>query len=609
MDYKDVPKDAVDNLIWRKGVIKWCEAREDMRKEVYMACSRDILFYINTFGWTYDPRPDKVTGKRLGIIPFNTYPFQDDVLLKMKESFGKEDMLIEKSRDMGATWLNLYLIDHEWKFTPELNILIASRKEQYVYLKGAEEALFSKLELIRGWQPDWLVPNIDSPKMRLINLDNNSIIVGESTTGNLGRGGRKTVIFVDELAAWEKKDGHEVSKATRDATDCRIYNSTHNGVDTAFYEASIMPEWTVFRFFWAEHPEKARGLYRVSKDGEIEIIDQKWHKKHPDYKFNHKLPWNPQGYRSPWYDHEEGRCPNKREMAQEVDMCAIGGDYQFFDLPMLDRLKLRCKAPYRVCNFSYNDMTCEPLGFDDVERGLFQMWTILKGEEPDKDGQYVVGCDIAVGTGATNSCLTVADMVTGEKVLEYANPNIMPSDFGKLAVAISLFFKGRDGSTATLIWEANGPGRLFGIAVKDTGYPNIYYRENIDTNITTDYPGWVSNPTTKLALLGEYRRALNQSEFTNRSVLAVTECGQYMMEDNSIEHRAVQRAKDQKDPSGARENHGDRVIADALTWWAMRDNAGTRSFPENEDEMVAPEGSLKQRMDEYEAEQRSNDEW
>ena len=605
LTYKDVPKDHYDNLMWRKGVLKWCEADEEMREEVYMACSRDILFYINTFGWTYNPRPDPVTGKLQGLLPFNTYPFQDDALLGMQESFGVQDMVIEKSRDMGATWINLWLIDHAWRFIPDLTILIASRKEQYVYLKGAEEALFTKLEVIRKWQPSWLVPNLHDPKLRLINLDNRSIILGESTTGNLGRGGRKTVIFVDELGSWEVKDGFEIQRATRDATACRIYNSTHNGVNNAFYKATKNENFKKFRFFWPDHPEKARGLYRVSENGDIEVIDKKWHKKNPDYKFNKELPQNPQGYRSAWYDFEEGRCLNRFEMAQEVDMNAIGGNYQFFDLGILEGLKSKyCKAPYRICNFSYNDMSCEPYGFDDNENGLYQLWTVLNGETPNVEGQYYVGCDIAVGTGATPSCLTVADSVTGEKVLEYANANIMPSAFGKLAVAICKFFKGRDGAEAFLIWEANGPGREFGMAVEDTGYANVFWQKKKTT--TSDFAGWYSDPKSKQLLFAEYRRALGRNEFINRSVEALEQCSQYIQGMTTVEHSIAQIATD---PNMARENHGDKVIADAVTWWAMKDHAGSKGIDIDEDPIEAPEGSLAQRMAMYDDTQSTIKDW
>ena len=37
----------------------------------------DILFFVNAFGWTYDPR------REVSVIPFVTYPFQDRALLAL----------------------------------------------------------------------------------------------------------------------------------------------------------------------------------------------------------------------------------------------------------------------------------------------------------------------------------------------------------------------------------------------------------------------------------------------------------------------------------------------------------------------------------------------
>ena len=81
-----------------------------MQRNLWDACSRDILYWINTFVWTFDPR--KPNPK----IPFITYEYQDEAFLAMDEAlpgaggeFKGHDVIIEKSRDMGASWICLTL--------------------------------------------------------------------------------------------------------------------------------------------------------------------------------------------------------------------------------------------------------------------------------------------------------------------------------------------------------------------------------------------------------------------------------------------------------------------------------------------------------------------
>ena len=71
-----VPKDLRSNLKFRRRLIKWGSENKSNSKTLWQMCSRDILFYINTFCWTFDPR------KRPSTIPFITYEsFQDRAIL------------------------------------------------------------------------------------------------------------------------------------------------------------------------------------------------------------------------------------------------------------------------------------------------------------------------------------------------------------------------------------------------------------------------------------------------------------------------------------------------------------------------------------------------
>ena len=133
---------------------------------------------------------------------------------------------------------------------------------------------------------------------------------------------------------------------------------------------------------------------------------------------------------------------------------------------------------------------------------------------------------------------------------------------------------------AKLCWEANGPGREFGVRVKELGYGNIYYRTDLDTGRQKDFAGWWSGKEEKRLLLSSYRQALADGQFINRSNKALDECKEYLVDSSgSIDHMP---SKYTEDPTKARDNHGDRVIADACCWWVMKHAVDTGGTDEKE---------------------------
>ena len=248
--YRQVPKGLLENLAYRKKLIRWGSKSKANAKTLYTACSRDLLFYVNTFVWTYDNR--KLSTPRL---PFITYPFQDEAFAALEEAIGQHDVLIDKSRDMGASWICVAVLEWLWHFRPFLSFLFVSRKEHFVDKSGDPKSLFWKLDFIHENLPGWLMPAVHRIKLHKKNLDNGSTIDGESTNEDVARGDRRTAILLDEFAS--VKEGHQVDAATLSATNTRILNSTPKGIGNAFYDLrqSGTPRLTLH---WTQHPEKGR---------------------------------------------------------------------------------------------------------------------------------------------------------------------------------------------------------------------------------------------------------------------------------------------------------------------------------------------------------------
>jgi hypothetical protein len=125
--------------------------------------------------------------------------------------------------------------------------------------------------------------------------------------------------------------------------------------------------------------------------------------------------------------------------------------------------------------------------------------------------------------------------------------------------------------------------------VLESGYRNIFYREqeNLVTKVATKTPGWWPTKDSKRGLYGDYRRALQSKTFLNYSQPAIREAREIIFSvAGGVTHsRSVRNF----DPSGARENHGDRPTADALCCRGIMRRKNT-STPI--DIVEVPEGSM-----------------
>lgn len=573
--WKKVPRSLPENLHFRKWMLQKAHASKRVRAGLIECCSKDILFYINTFCFTFDPRT------RLKLLPFVSWPFQDRALLEILRCIEDgRDLVIEKSRDMGASWMSLVVMEWLWHFQPGNSFLMVSRKEDLVDAPGDPDSLFWKLDFVHRHLPDWLRPETDRRKLHFGNNDNGSTIDGESTTAAAGVGGRRTAMFIDEFSRIE--EGYQLLAGTADTTRCRIFNFTPFGTSNAAYKLARRGDVRKLRLHWSEHPQKAAGLYRFNeKSGAVEIEDKQY-KFAPDFKFvmDGRL-------RSPWYDGECTRRANDREVAQMLDIDYQGSAYQFFDKSMvMDLQRTYAVPPYWEGDISFDPDTGKPLELVRCAGGPLKLWTNLDQHGKPVQAPYGGGADISAGTGATNSCISFIDCHTGEKVMEYTSPYLRGEQLAPRAVALCWLFKDADGTPCKFAWEMQGPGVHFGKKLVELGYRNIYWRQ-YESKIgaqASDVPGWYPTPDNKRLLLEEYRAALQTRQFVNRSAEALEECLSFIHTTKGLIEHAEQFDKD--DPSGASVNHGDRVIADALAWKMCRSlGIGVGSRKQEEDRL------------------------
>jgi hypothetical protein len=554
---RHIPKDIVGNMEWRARVHARVAEEPGFAKVILDACSKDPLFFINGFGWTYDPRREPFPR-----VPFILYPFQEEAIMELVRSVNSHDILTEKSRDMGASWICICAVFWPWLFRKDLSFLLVSRKEEYVDQSGNPKSMFWKIDYLLDNMPSWLRPAGYNRRehrraMHIENPDNGSVIDGESTNIDVARGDRRTAIVLDEFAAVQQ--GNSVLRATRDATRCRMFNSTPAGTGNAFYkmrEKMVKSNGKILRLHWSSHPLKSVGLY-TSEDGKLKTINQEGYPDGYEPILDGKL-------RSPWYDNECERCASPQEIAQELDIDYLGSAFQFFSPDRINqRIEEFCRPPLLVGDLDYDDLTGEPTGFREDPEGSLKLWfTLDKDGNPPAELRLVLGTDVSAGTGASNSAIEGWDQVTLEKALEFVNPYIRPEQLAKQAYAIGMWFQQK----AYQIWESGGPGRQFGARLVEMRYPHYYLRrrdESLSKKVS-DIPGVAQTKEVKTQILSTYRTAVERGHAVNRSREAMEECLEYIFDQAGGPVHS--RSSDRDDPSGAKANHGDRAMADALAW-------------------------------------------
>jgi len=539
------------------------------------ACRHDPILFCNLLLWTYDPRRQ---GRK--VIPFVLYDYQRRGLTELIEAIRLgEDVGIEKSRDMGATWLCLAAIFWYWMFESRCSFLLVSRVEGLVDAPNDPDTLFWKLDHFLQMLPGWFAPKTRRLSLHLENESNKSVIDGASTSSDTGRGGRRTAIMLDELAA--VKAGFALLRATRDNSPCRIVNSTPQGAGGAYW-SFMQGVGRKLCFHWSLHPSKGIGLYTTRNGKHIALDDRFWTafgdeeaavaemQRLDRIILSRGVSLYDGKPRSPWYAQQCARAAVAAEIAQELDIDYQASRQQFFSPMSIEAyINKHCFPPLMVGLLEHTGDTAEPIRFVPGQPGptaqaRLALWHQFGLNNAPPPGEYVIGADVAAGTGASNSVLAVYDASTRVKVAEYVDPYIRPEAFARFAVAVARWYH-----DAEIAWEQIGAGRQFGDALLETGYRRVYRRQLEDRAarfIISPLIGYVPTKEGKLRLLGEYRDALEEEKIINRSADAVRETLEYVFTEGGVEHSAELAAVD---PSGARLNHGDRVIADALAWQMM----------------------------------------
>lgn len=259
---------SFDLMVERLEILQAAKNNRELQAHYKELCAKDCIYFINTFGWTYDPRPG------IGEIPLTLYDFQEEYVDELIDKIdNRGDLGVEKSRDMGITWVTLFVFIWYWLFKADKEFLLGSKKEENVDKLGDKATLFEKLRVITRNLPEWLLPEGFNEKkhatfLKLLNPKNKNTITGESSNSSFSRSGRYTAIFFDELAFWPFD--YAAWGSAGDSSDTRIVVSTPYGQSNQFAELMTSEEvgkkiQKKVTYHWSRHPHKDENWYKIQK--------------------------------------------------------------------------------------------------------------------------------------------------------------------------------------------------------------------------------------------------------------------------------------------------------------------------------------------------------
>lgn len=241
------------NMIHRAGIITKCNVDTSYRNLILDICKYNILFYVNTFCYTY--RLDLPIGQD-PYVNVCTFPFQDDILTWMVWCFKhKDDGLVEKSRNVGATWMWVWFMD--WlKFYHGITTGTMSQKEDDVDNRTAN-SIMEKLRINLRAQPEWSrfgwVENSNHDKLNMIQCpESNLTHLGGVAKGTAFRGGRLSVTFNDEFA--HVLEAAQVLDSLSAISTCNFFVSTPKGEHNEYARMALTPGVNKKSVHWSDHP-------------------------------------------------------------------------------------------------------------------------------------------------------------------------------------------------------------------------------------------------------------------------------------------------------------------------------------------------------------------
>jgi len=308
---------------------------------------KDPSYFINNYCRISHPMD--------GLIPFKTYPYQDDMLLSFNDH---RFNIVLKARQLGLSTIVSGYIVWMMLFHRDKNVLVMATKF------GTATNVVKKVKNIMKNLPDWIrISSIKIDNRSSFELTNGSQIKASSTSGDAGRSEALSLLVLDEAAHIDGLDELWTGLYPTLSTGGRcIALSTPNGVGNWFHKTYVGA---------------------VDQDNDF---------------FPSNLPWDVHPERDKVWFEKETRNMSRRQIAQELE-CNFNTSGETVVHPDdIGHIK---------------NMVCEP----KYRTGFDRNYWIWEEQQPGED--YLLIADVARGDGKDSSAFHVFKISNMQQVAEY----------------------------------------------------------------------------------------------------------------------------------------------------------------------------------------------
>lgn len=240
--------------------------------------------------------------------PFFLFDYQKRIILKIMELENgpqEAELLIDKPREMGITWLLCAYFEWRWLFTPNYSSFILSRSEEEVDdgTRMPDGSIFGKFRWMLDRLPRYCIPETYQKKivrgttsdmnLKLINAAIGSTITGSSTNSEAGRSRRYSTVWIDEVFAIDRFQ--EVYRALQSVSKVKIFTSTvAPGKVYEDFKKAREAEGNYISLTWKDHPFKDQKWFDGIK-AKAEMMDdpELMREAEPSYAINPKMAYYP----------------------------------------------------------------------------------------------------------------------------------------------------------------------------------------------------------------------------------------------------------------------------------------------------------------------------
>jgi hypothetical protein len=321
-------------------------SKKEIIKEV-VRCGRDPAYFTESYA--------KISEPSRGLIPFDLFPFQREVLGEMKDN---RFTVILKARQLGISTTSAAYIVWLMLFHREKNVLVIATK------MAVATNLVKKAKSIYKHLPNWLkIATITIDNRGSFELSNGSQVKASSTSSDAGRSEALSLLVIDEAA--------HIAEMTE------IWTSIYSTLSTGGSCIALSSPNGVGNWFHKTYTEAEEGKNNF----------------HPI-----KLMWDLHPDRDQeWFENETANM-SRRDVAQELE-CSFNasGDTVIGGTDLL----------------TIQNSTSEPLHRVGFDRNYW-IW-----EPPVDGADYLAVADVSRGDGSDYSVVHILKVATMEQVAEY----------------------------------------------------------------------------------------------------------------------------------------------------------------------------------------------